>query len=210
MSSLSDTMTPRLAARARAALVSDLAPAAALALVIFIAHMLMAGNYGYFRDELSYLVAGLRLAPGYVDFPPMIALLAALTHLIVRDNLVAIHILPALAAAALVCITALMARALGGGRFAQTLAALGSAASVVFLATGSIFSMDILDALWWTLGAYVLIQLIRRDDPRLWLVFGLIAGLGLTTKLTMLFFGFAVFAGALLTPRRRDFRTPWP
>ncbi|HEU0027807.1 MAG TPA: glycosyltransferase family 39 protein [Ktedonobacterales bacterium] len=210
MSSLSDTTTPSLATRLRSALTSDLAPAATLALLIFIAHMLMAGNYGYFRDELYYLVAGMRLAPGYVDFPPMIALLAALTHLIVRDNLVAIHIIPALAAAALVFITALMARALGGGRFAQTLAALGSAASVVFLATGSIFSMDILDALWWALGAYVLIQLVRRDDPRLWLAFGLVAGLGLTTKLTMLFFGFAIFTGALLTSRRRDFRTPWP
>ena len=210
MSSLSGATAPRLTTRLRAALTSDLTPAAILALLVFIAHMLVAGNYGYFRDELYYLVAGLRLAPGYVDFPPMIALLAALTHLIARDNLVVIHIIPALAAAALVFITALMARALGGGRYAQTLAALGSAASVVFLATGSLFSMDILDALWWTLGAYVLILLIRRDDPRLWLVFGLIAGLGLTTKLTMLFFGFAVFTGALLTPRRRDFRTPWP
>ncbi len=210
MSSQSDATTTDLASRAQAALTSDLAPAAALALLVFTGHMLVAGNYGYFRDELYYLVAGLRLAPGYVDFPPMIALLAALTHLIARDNLVVIHIIPALAAAALVFVTALMARALGGGRFAQTLAALGSAASVVFLATGSIFSMDILDALWWTLGAYVLILLIRRDDPRLWLAFGLVAGLGLTTKLTMLFFGFAVFAAVLLTPRRRDFRTPWP
>ncbi len=210
MSSLSDTKAQSLPARLRATLASDLAPAAALALLVFTGHMLVAGNYGYFRDELYYLVAGLRLAPGYVDFPSMIALLAALTQLIARDNLVVIHIIPALAAAALVFTTALMARALGGGRFAQTLAALGSATSVVFLATGSLFSMDILDALWWTLGAYVLMLLIRRDDPRLWLVFGLIAGLGLTTKLTMLFFGFAVFTGALLTPRRRDFRTPWP
>jgi 4-amino-4-deoxy-L-arabinose transferase-like glycosyltransferase len=219
MSSLSDTSmsstssassASSLTARLRAGLTSDLAPAAALALLVFTGHMLVAGNYGYFRDELYYLVAGLRLAPGYVDFPPMIALLGALTHLIARDNLIAIHIIPALAAAVLVFVTALMARALGGGRFAQTLAALGSAASVVFLATGSIFSMDILDALWWTLGAYILILLIQRDDPRLWLAFGLIAGLGLTTKLTMLFFGFAVFTGALLTPRRRDFRTPWP
>ena len=210
MSHQSDATTRSPTARLRAALTSDLAPATALALLIFVAHMLVAGNYGYFRDELYYLVAGLRLAPGYVDFPPMIALLAALTHLIARDNLIVIHIIPAFAAAALVFTTALMARALGGGRFAQTLAALGSSASVVFLATGSIFSMDILDALWWTLGAYVLILLVKRDNPRLWLAFGLIAGLGLTTKLTMLFFGFAVFTGALLTARRRDFRTPWP
>ena len=200
------TFTSRL----RGALASDLAPAVALALAVFTGHMLVAGNYGYFRDELYYLVAGLRLAPGYVDFPMMMGLLGALTNLLARDNLIAIHVIPALASAALVVVTALMARALGGGRYAQALAALGSAANLVFLATGSIFSMDILDALWWALGAYVLILLIRRDNPRLWLAFGLVAGLGLTTKLTMLYFGLAVVAGALLTPRRRDFRTPWP
>lgn len=199
-----------LTARLRAALTSDLAPAVALALAVITGHMLVAGNYGYFRDELYYLVAGLRLAPGYVDFPLMMGLLSALTNLVAHDNLIAIHVIPALAAGALVVVTALMARALGGGRFAQTLAALGSAANLVFLATGSIFSMDILDALWWALGAYVLILLIRRDDPRLWLAFGLVAGVGLTTKLTMLYFGLAVVIGALLTSRRRDFRTRWP
>jgi 4-amino-4-deoxy-L-arabinose transferase-like glycosyltransferase len=200
----------RLAAQARSALTSDLAPAVALALLVFTGHMLVAANYGYFRDELYYLVAGLRPQAGYVDFPPMIALLATFTHLVANDNLVVIHIIPALAAAALIIVTALMARALGGGRFAQFLAALASSTSIVFLATGSIFSMDILDALWWSLGAYVLIQMVKRNNPRLWLVFGLVAGLGLTTKLTMLFFGFAVVVGALLTPRRRDFLTPWP
>lgn len=200
----------RLVVRGRAALASSLAPAVALALAVFVGHMLVAGNYGYFRDELYYLVAGLHPAAGYVDFPLMMGMLGALAHLLVNDNLVAIHTLPALAEAALVIVTALMARTLGGGRFAQTLAALGSAASVVFLATGSSFSMDILDALWWTLGSYVLVLLVRRDNPKLWVVFGLVAGVGLTTKLTMLFFGFAVFAGALLTPRRKDFRTRWP
>jgi hypothetical protein len=41
-----------------------------------------------------------------------------------------------------------MARELGGGRFAQVLAALAALVTLVFMATASIFSMDILDALW--------------------------------------------------------------
>ena len=202
------TMT--LARRARLSLSDDFMPIVALAIVAFVAHMLVAGNYGYFRDELYYLVAGQRLAPGYVDFPMMIALLAALTHLIAHDALIAIHVIPALASAALVILTGLMARALGGSRYAQGLAALATLATVTFLATGSLFSMDILDAVWWSLGAYVIILLVKRDDPRLWLAFGLVAGLGLLTKLTILFFGLAIVGGALLTPRRRDFLTPWP
>jgi len=171
--------------------------------------MLVAGNYGYFRDELYYNAGGQHLAFGYVDFPAMMALLAALMRVLAGDNLTAIHVIPALAGACLVFVTGLMARELGGGRFAQALAALGTLAAVVFLATASIFSMDILDALWWTMAAFVVIRLIRRDQPQLWLLFGIMAGVGLLTKLTMLFFGFALAISLLLTPSRAYFRTRW-
>src|SRR5487761_2515843 len=87
--------------RALATLRSDFFPVIALAIIAFVSHMLVAGNYGYFRDELYYLVAGQRIAPGYVDFPMMIALLAALTNLVAHDALIAIHVIPALAVAAL-------------------------------------------------------------------------------------------------------------
>lgn len=209
---LTSRLPAQLALRRRAEvlLASDFAPVTALALVAFVAHMLVAGNYGYFRDELYYLAAGQRLAPGYVDFPMMIALLGALMNLIAHDALVAIHVIPALASTALVTITGLMARELGGSRYAQGLAALATLATLTFLATGSLFSMDILDAAWWSLGAYVIILLVKRNDPRLWAAFGLVAALGLMTKLTILFLGLAIVGGALLTPRRRDFLTPWP
>jgi 4-amino-4-deoxy-L-arabinose transferase-like glycosyltransferase len=194
----------------RERLLGDTALLVYLGLIGFAAHMLVAGNYGYFRDELYYIMAGRHLAPGYVDFPPAIALLAALMDALSGDNLVAIHVIPALAFACLVVVTGLMARELGGGRFAQLLAALGSLVSVVFMATGSIFSMDALDTLWWALGAYVVIRIIRRNEPRLWLLLGLVAGIGLLTKLTMLFFGFSLVMGLLLTPTRAVFRTRWP
>ena len=182
---------------------------AGIALITVLAHLISAGNYGYFRDELYYIAAGRHLAFGYVDFPPMIAWLAALLNVIAGDNLVVIHIVSALVIGCVVFLTGLMARELGGTRFAQALAATGSACSLVFLATGSIFSMDALDELWWALGAYVLIRLIRRDDQRLWIVFGLVAGLGVFTKLTMLFFGLGVTVGVLLTAQRRAFRSRW-
>src|SRR5579864_7644145 len=187
-----------LARKARAALAYELTPVLVLAMVSFVGHMLVAGRYGYFRDELYYLIAGQRLAPGYVDFPPMIALLAALMHVVAHDGLVAIHVVPALASSLLVVVSGLMARTLGGSRYAQAFAALATLATLTFLATGSLFSMDILDALWWSLAAWMLMLLVKRDDPRWWLAFGAVAGLGLMTKLTILFFGLAVVVGALL------------
>lgn len=199
-----------LARRTRAAFAYEFTPVLVLAAVSFVGHMLVAGRYGYFRDELYFLIAGQRLAPGYVDFPPMIALLAALMHVVAHDGLVAIHVIPALASSLLVVVSGLMARTLGGSRYAQALAALATLATLTFLATGSIFSMDILDTLWWSLAAWMLMLLVKQNDPRWWLAFGAVAGLGLMTKLTILFFGLAVVGGALLTPRRRDFRTRWP
>ncbi len=68
-----------------------------LALVDFIVHMLFADNYGYFRDELYYIVSGTQhLSLGYVDFPPLIAYVAALLNLIAKDSLFSIHVVPAL------------------------------------------------------------------------------------------------------------------
>jgi len=181
-----------------------------LALVKLLLHLLTAGNYGYFRDELYYMAAGERLDFGYVDFPPFVAFVTAATRAVLGDSLVALHFLPAVAGAVVVVLTGLMARELGGGRFAQALAALAILISPNFLVFGTWVSMDAFDQLFWVSAAYVLILLLKRDQPRLWLLFGLFAGLGLLTKLTMLYFGFAVFAALLLTPARRHLRTRWP
>ena len=192
----------------RRALLSGPAIVLYVALVDFAAHMAVAGNYGYFRDELYYIVSGQHLQLGYVDFPPLIAYLAALLGYVAGDSLVAIHIVPAIAGAALVFVAGMIAREIGGGRLAQVLAA-GAAAITAQMAFASIFSMDILDALWWTLGSYLLIRIIRRDRPRLWLAFGVVAGVGMMTKLTIVFFLLAVVAGLLLTSSRSQFRTKW-
>ena len=97
--------------------------------------MLVSTNYGYFRDELYYIEAGRRLAFGYVDFPPLVALVARFLDVVAGDALWTIHLVPALATAQIVLLTGLMSRELGGGHFAQALAALASLVAVTFLAT---------------------------------------------------------------------------
>ena len=179
-----------------------------LALFKLLLHLLTADNYGYFRDELYYMAAGEHL--DYVDFPPFVAVVAALTRALLGDSLVALHFLPALAGAAVVVLAGLMARELGGGRFAQGLAALATLIPPTFLVFGTWLSMDAFDQLFWVSASYVLLVTLKRDRPRLWLVFGLLAGLGLLTKLTILYFGLAVLLAVLLTPARRHLRTPWP
>jgi 4-amino-4-deoxy-L-arabinose transferase-like glycosyltransferase len=181
-----------------------------LALVKLLVHLLTAGNYGYFRDELYYIAASERLDLGYVDFPPFVALATALARATLGDSLLALGLLPALAGAAVVVLAGLMARELGGGRFAQGIAALAVLVAPNFLVFGTFLSMDAFDQLFWVSATYVLLLILKRNEPRLWLLFGLFAGLGLLTKLTMLSFGFAVLVALLLTPARRHLFSPWP
>src|SRR5918998_787210 len=181
-----------------------------LALIKLWVPLLTAGNSGYFRDELYYIAASERLALGYVDFPSFVALATALARATLGDSLLALHLLPALAGAAVVVLAGLMARELGGGRFAQGLAALAVVVAPNFLVFGTFLSMDAFDQLFQVSAAYVLLLILKRNEPRLWLLFGLFAGLGLLTKLTMLSFGFAVLVALLLTPARRHLLSPWP
>src|SRR5215217_4933019 len=189
---------------------SENALLAYLALAKLLVHLLTNGNYGYFRDEFYYVAAGERLDLGYVDFPPLVAIVANVSRFLLGDSPMALRFLPALAGALVVVLAGLMARELGGGRFAQGLAALATLVAPNFLAMSTFLSMDAFDQLFWVSAAYVLLLILKRDRPRLWLLFGLIVGLGLLTKVTMLFFGFAVFVALLLTPARRHLRTRWP
>ena len=138
------------------------------------------------------------------------AVIADISRFLLGDSPVALRLFPALAGALVVVLSGLMARSLGGGRFAQGLAALATFVAPNFLVMGTFLSMDAFDQLFWVSATYVLLLILKRDRPRLWLLFGLIVGLGLLTKVTMLFFGFAVFVALLLTRSRRHLLTPWP
>jgi hypothetical protein len=180
-----------------------------LALAKLLLHFLAASQYGYFRDELYYIAASQHLDLGYVDFPPFTAVITALVRWTLGDSLLALHTLPALAGVLILLLAGLMARELGGGRAAQGLAALAVLVAPVFLAGQSMLTMDPFDQLFWVLALYVVLLILKREEPRLWLVFGLVAGIGLLTKVTMLYLGMALVIGLLLTPNRRTLLSKW-
>jgi 4-amino-4-deoxy-L-arabinose transferase-like glycosyltransferase len=190
---------------------SNTALLAYLALADFVVHIVFAGNYGYFRDELYYIVSGTQhLSLGYVDFPPFIAYVAALLNVFTKDSLISIHVVPALIEAVLVFVAGMIARELGGGRRAQLLAAVSTLVTLVFLADGSIFTADSFDQLWWSVLAYLVIRIVRRREPKLWIVVGLVVGIGLLTKLTIFFFVGALLLSFLAIPSSRKYlRSKW-
>ncbi len=177
--------------------------------ISFLTHVLVGDNYGYFRDELYVLAMSQHPAFGYVDVPPLVPWITLIPRLLTGNALWAIHVISALVCAGTIILTGLMARLLGGTGWVQGLAALGSATALVLLGTGSIYTYDVFDEFWWALAAAILIVLLRDDQPRRWLWFGLVAGLGLLTKETILFWGFALVVGLLLSPQRRLLFTRW-
>jgi hypothetical protein len=172
-------------------------------------HLATAAVYGFFIDELYFLACGEHLAWGYVDFPPLTAFQAWLTRGLFGDSPYSIRLFPALAGAGLVLITGAMARRLGGGRFAQALAAVCVLVAPVFLFFSTYLSMNPIEAVTWAGCAFVVLRLIQKGDARLWVLFGLLSGIGFLNKHTMLLFGFAVVVGLALTPQRRLLFNRW-
>ena len=184
-----------------------LAPAVwVLAAVKLLAHLLTTGRFGYeyFVDELYFNACAKHLAWGYVDMPPLHPAMTAVVTAIAPGSLFAIRLLPALAGAALVLLTGVLARDLGGGRSAQVLSAIGVAVAPIFLAIHSLSTMNAWEPLFWTGCAILLVRLFDGADPRLWLAFGLIAGVGLLNKHTMGLFGAGVAVGLVATARGRE------
>ena len=183
--------------------------AAAACLVHWGVNFFAAGRYGFFRDELYYAACGAHLSWGYVDHAPLVAAIARFTRWLLGDSLLALRFFPALSAGAKVLLAGWMARELGGRRFAQSLAALTVLIAPIYLTFDNIFSMNAFEPVFWMLCAAVGMRIMNGGHGRLWLLFGLVAGLGLLNKHSMLFFGSGMVAGLLLTPERKLFREKW-
>jgi 4-amino-4-deoxy-L-arabinose transferase-like glycosyltransferase len=180
-----------------------------IAFVYFALHLATATRYGYFRDALYYIACSYHLAFGYVDQPPLIAVLAWVARHTFGTSLRALLFWPALAGAVRIILVAAFARELGARRFGMTLAALLAATPAVWWVIDHQFAMNALEPLFWIGCAYVILRMIRTGKTKLWLLFGAIAGLGLENKYSVAIFAFALLLGLLLTPQRKLLFTPW-
>jgi 4-amino-4-deoxy-L-arabinose transferase-like glycosyltransferase len=181
----------------------------AIALGKFLFHCYFNNRYGYFRDEFDYMACGDHLAWGYVDQPPLIPFLIHVCRAILGDSLRSIRFLPALASSLLVVQAAVLAREFGGRRFAMLLSAITVVIAPQYLSNGSILGTNCLEPNLWMGCAYFAILAVKRNDPRYWLWFGVVAGIGLQEKYSIAVFGVGMVTGLLLTAERRVFLNPW-
>jgi len=181
----------------------------AIALAKLIFHIYFNNRYGYFRDEFDYMSCGDHLQWGYVDQPPLIPFLIHLCRAILGDSLRSIRFIPALASSLLVVQTAVLAREFGGRRYALFLSALCAVIAPQYLSNASLLTTNCLEPNLWIGCVYFAILAVSRDNPRYWLWFGVIAGLGLQEKYSISVFGFGIVVGLLLTKQRRVLLNQW-
>ena len=174
-----------------------------LAVAKLIFHLVTSNRYGIFRDELYYLACGEHLDLGYVDQPPLIALVAWIARHLFGDWLVGLRLFSAVAGAATVWLTGKLVREMGGGIFAQLLAALAVICVPIYLVMHHWLTMNAFEPLVWMACVWCIVRAINRDDPRYWIWFGLFTGVGMETKYGIAFFVVAVVIGLALTRERR-------
>jgi hypothetical protein len=186
-------------------------PVAAVALLGVVAHLATLQRYGIFRDELYYVACGEHLAWGYVDHPPLVGVLAWIATHLLGGSLAALRILPILCGALTALVTASLVRRLGGGVWAQCLAALCVTVAPHYLFIFHILSMNAPEVLLWTLAARVLVEALEPGARWSWVLLGATVGLGALNKHSMLLWAAGLFAGVAATSRgRRALATRWP
>ena len=143
----------------------------------------VAGRYGWHRDELYYAVAGRHLQGGYVEFPPVTALLAAAARELFGWSLVGLRAFAILASAGTVLVGVLVARELGATRRAQVLAAAMIGFCPGMLGSNLLFQPVALDQLTTMVVLWLALRLALGRGS--WPLLGVAVGIGLETKYTL-------------------------
>jgi hypothetical protein len=180
-----------------------------LSLLKFLLHILTNGQFGYHRDELYYIACGQHLDFGYVDHPPLIALLSRVWTGILGGSLFSIRFLPAVAGAAIVYLTGLITREFGGKTFAVITACLSVIIAPVILSTNNLFTTNVFDQLFWVICIYLSVKILKYDKPKYWMGVGLIIGMGFLNKHSVVFLITGLALGLILTSGRKYFRNKY-
>ncbi len=188
---------------------SDLAVLLLIAALRLILHVLTNGEYGFHRDELQTLDDARHLDWGFVAYPPITPLIGRFELVLFGTSLVGFRCFAALAVSLAMVLAGMIAKELGGKRHVQVLAAVAAGISPVSLAQGAVFQYVSLDYLWGVTVTYLLVRLLKSDDPRWWVAIGAVLSIGMETRYTMGFLALGIAVAVILTPARRFLRSRW-
>ncbi|MCU1220292.1 MAG: glycosyl transferase, family 39, partial [Candidatus Angelobacter sp.] len=166
-------------------------------------HLLTVARYGIFRDEMYYLACSRHMAWGYVDHPPLTVWIAWFSRVVLGDSPLGVRLLPILAGAAVVWLAGTLAREMGGGRFAQAMAAFAVFVVPIYLVAHTWLTDNVFEQLIWMVCIWLVVRAVNTGDARYWFWFGVVAGLGFENKYSIAFLLLGLVVGVALTPNRR-------
>jgi hypothetical protein len=173
-------------------------------------HLALVGRYGHHGDELYFLECGRHLAFGYVDHAPLIPWLARAAEEAGGISLLTLRI-PAIAAGAgTMWLAALLVRDWGGGWRAQLVTLLSLLLAPAYLRMGAMLNIPAIEVFLCTAVGYLVLRALRRVERWTWPTVGVVAGLALLAKHTVLLWAACFAVGLLVTEHRRALRTPGP
>jgi hypothetical protein len=191
--------------------VRDIAAYAAAFVAIVTLHLATSGTLGFHTDELYYLDSGRHPAFGYVDFPPIVPLLARLETALLGVSPWSLRVLPSLLGGVLVVLSGLYVRRLGGSLRWQMLGLFVGIVAPFFLGANWVFQTVTFDQVTWVVALYWFLCVVLEGRPRHWVYLGITLGVGLEVKFTIvgLIAGIAI---AVLASQalRGTLRTPYP
>ena len=181
------------------------------AVIVLIVHLATNGNLGFHTDELYYIDSGRHPALGYVDFPPIVPLLARLETDLLGATPWNLRLLPTLLGAFMVALSGAYVRRLGGSLRLQILALLIAVTAPYFLGANWVYQTVTFDEATWMVAFYWFLCLVREHRTRYWIYLGLSLGIGLEVKYTIAGLAAGIGLAVLLTPAlRSDLRTRYP
>ncbi len=166
-------------------------------------------RYGYFIDELYYVACSNHLDWGYVDHPALSILILRIARAMFGESRLALRLPAVLAGGLTVWLAARLSRRLGASRLGQGIAGGSVLAAPIFGVLFTFFSMNAFEPLFWLACASILVEIELRQEPRLWLLLGAVAGLGLENKHTIVLFALGLLVGLALTSARRHLAGRW-
>jgi len=180
-----------------------------LSLIKLAIHLVGNQNYGFHRDELLHLSVSEHLAWGYFEFPPFIAFVGKIAHFVFGYSLSGIRLFSTLAGIGILITCCLIAKELGGKRYAVLLAGVAVLAFVPFYRNHLLFQPVAFDQFFWTLGFYFLVKYFNTKEVRYLIFLGIAFGIGLMNKYTILVWGFGLFIGLLFYENGKLFKNKW-
>jgi len=171
-------------------------------LVKLIIHFLTYDNYELHRDAYLYYAQSEHIAWGYLAVPPSIAVVGKIATILFGNTVFGLRFFPAVIGAGVLVVIGLMVKELKAGKTALFLASLAFLLSPAYLHSNALFQPVSFNQFYWVLAGYLILRMIKRNDPGMWIWIALVIALAFLNKYSIVFFVFGFAISLAISPYR--------